>query len=271
MKKLVTFILVLVMLTSFGTVAMADGSLANIAAKGEFVLGLDDTFPPMGYRDENNEIIGFDIDLAKEVSARLGFTLRLQPIEWAAKELELNSGNIDCIWNGMTATPARAESMTLSFPYVGNAQVLVVKDAAITTLADLSGKVLGLQAGSSAQDALDSSSDFKASLGSVLTFDDNLTALLDLENGNLDAVLMDVVVANYIIATSGKDFQVLEEGLAIEEYAIGFRKADVELCNAVNKALIEMALDGTLSEIAIDWFGVDSTILVESVLKAALQ
>lgn len=268
MKKI--FILLLVLLTITSLYAngakensSVDNSLKNVEEKGKFILGLDDSFPPMGYRDENGEIVGFDIDTAKEVCRRLGVELVAQPIDWAAKEQELMTGNIDCIWNGFTITPERLEAMTFSDPYVDNAQVAVVKiSSGYETLGDLKGKTIGVQAGSSAEDAIEDTEGFKESVKEVVEFKDNLTALMDLEIGGVDAVIMDLLVANDNIARSGKNiFKVLDEGLSNEEYGIGFRKGDVALRDAVQSALNDMAADGTLGEIATKWFGADITVV----------
>ena len=242
-----------------------DGSLQKILDKGTFILGLDDSFPPMGYRDENNEIVGYDIDLAKEVCARLGVELVLQPIDWDAKELELSSGNIDCIWNGMTATPERAESMSLSINYLNNAQIVcVLADSGIETLADLAGKTVAVQSGSAGVDAINANPDFKASLaGDPVEYADYAMALMDLDNKGVDAVVIDIVVANYYIAAKGAAYKVLDEQLSPEYYAIGFRKADVALTEAVNAALKDMAADGSLAEISTKWFGSDLTSVAE--------
>ncbi len=236
----------------------ADNSLQKVKDSGKFVLGLDDAFPPMGYRDENNEIVGYDIDLAKEVTSRMGVTLALQPIDWNAKEQELNTGKIDCIWNGFTITDERAAAMAFTKPYLKNAQVLVVKaDSAVKALADLKGKTVGLQAGSSAADALDSAVDFKASLKGTVEFKDNLTALMDLEARGVDAVVMDLMVANDNINRSGKAYRILGESLSPEDYGVGFRKKDIALRDEVQKKLEEMAADGTLAKITVKWFGAD--------------
>lgn len=246
------------------TAAAADGegdsSLSYVQDKGTLVLGLDDSFPPMGYRDENNDIVGYDIDLATEVCKRLGVELKLQPIDWTAKENELNTKKIDCIWNGMSIDDERKQNMTLSIPYLDNSMAFVVKnDSGIKTLADMAGKKLALQSGSTAATALDEAADFKATLGEVVGLKDNMTALMDLEMGGVDVVLMDDVVANYYIATNNKPFELLEETLSTEEYAVGFRKGDEALANAVNEALQEMAKDGKLNEITQKWFGKDNT------------
>ncbi len=266
MKKTVLF------LASVLTAAMAfvgckknsglDNSLENLQKNGEFVLGLDDSFPPMGFRDENNEIVGFDIDLAKEVASRLGVTFRAQPINWDAKEQELSTGNIDCIWNGLTITEERLSMLSFTKPYLANEQVLVVrKDSGIASLADLAGKTVGLQAGSSAADALDGAADFKATLKNVVEFKENITALNDLEIGGVDAVVMDKVVADYSIVTTGKPFSVLDQGLAPEDYGVAFRKNDVKLTEAVQKILEEMKADGTVEKISTKWFGSDITVI----------
>ena len=239
-----------------------DNSLVKIRDSGVFVLGLDDSFPPMGFRNEDNEIVGYDIDLAREVTSRMGVELKLQPIDWNAKEQELNTGNIDCIWNGFTITPERAKMINFSKPYLKNAQVLVVReDSPVKTLKDLSGKTVGLQAGSSAANALEDDADFRASLKGVVEFKDNLLALMDLEARGVDAVVMDLMVANDNINRSGKAYRILAEDLAAEEYGIGFRKNDAALRNEVQRILEEMAADGTIAGIAKTWFGADISIV----------
>ncbi|WP_304225481.1 amino acid ABC transporter substrate-binding protein [Gracilinema caldarium] len=267
---LVTLILLSILALGLGSCAKSaakngapqDKSLETIKANGKLVLGLDDAFPPMGYRNENNEIVGYDIDLAKEVTKRLGVQLVLQPIDWNAKEQELNTGKIDCIWNGFTITEERAKNMAFTKPYLKNAQVLVVKkNAAYQTLADLKGKTIGLQAGSSAAEALESNSSFKASLKQVVEFKDNLTALMDLEIGGVDAVIMDLIVANDNIKRSGKDYRILSESLSAEDYGVGFRKNDLALRDAVQAALEAMAQDGTLASITTQWFGSDISVV----------
>ncbi|MHC1694368.1 MAG: amino acid ABC transporter substrate-binding protein [Eubacteriales bacterium] len=254
MKRILSLLLCALML---GT------ALIGCAEKkeGTFILGLDDSFPPMGFQDENGNIVGFDIDLATEVCKRLGYELKLQPIKWDLKQQELDSGNIDCIWNGFTINDERLAACAMTAPYLKNRQVLVVKtDSAIASLEDMAGKKLALQSGSSANDALDASADFKASLGEALLYDDNTKALLDLESGGCDAVLMDEVVAKYY-ATSHTAVKSLDVSLADEEYGIGFRKADTELCKKVEDTLKAMAKDGNLAEISTKWFGSDITII----------
>ena len=241
-----------------------DTSLQYIIDRGELIVGLDDTFPPMGFRDDSDNIVGFDIDLAKAVTEELGIELVLQPIEWDAKEQELKTKNIDVIWNGFSITEERLANLTMSIPYMENAISLVVaKDSGIVTMADMAGKKLAVQSGSSAEEALDSEAnkDFKASVAEVNGFASYITALMDLETGNSDAVLMDSVVANYMINDGGKDFVVLDEELVAEEYALGFRNGDQALCDKVNEALISLKADGKVEEIADGWFGSDITTI----------
>ena len=178
-----------------------DASLQAVLDKGTLIVGLDDSFPPMGYRDDNNEIVGFDIDLATEVCARLGVELVLQPIDWDAKEMELTSGRIDCIWNGMTITQERIDSMYFAKAYIANEQIVIVPAASdINTLADLAGKTVVLQKGSSALEALSGASVF-SSIGTVTELADNVTAYLDLAAGRADAFAVDSVAGYYILAT----------------------------------------------------------------------
>ena len=232
----------------------ADESLNKVKAAGEFVLGLDDSFPPMGFRDKDNNIVGFDIDLATEVCARLGVKLKTQPISWDAKEQELNTGKIDCIWNGMSVDSARAAAMNLSDPYLKNRMIFTVKDKSLANLEALKGKKIAVQNGSTAQKLLDASEAGKAAK-EIVPFDDNQTALMDLDKGGVDAVFLDEIVAKYWIVNNAKDYVVLEEGLSDEVYAVGFRKKDQALRDAVNSTLAAMKADGKFDEISAKWFG----------------
>ena len=242
--------------------ASAEGPFSCLSQKGKFILGLDDSFPPLGFRDENNNIVGYDIDLAKEVAKRLNLELVCQPIEWSAKEQELATKKIDCIWNGFTMTDERKDAMAFTKAYLDNAQVAVVRiDGNINSLSELAGKTIGIQAGSSAQDAVEAMPEFKASLGEIVELKENITALNDLTLGNLDAVIMDQVVAGYNITTSGKALKILSEGLANEEYGVAFRKGDTALRDKVQAVLEEMQNDGTVSAISTKWFGSDLSVI----------
>lgn len=235
-----------------------DNSLQKIKDSGKFILGLDATFKPMGYTDENDQIVGFDIDVAEEVCKRMGVELVKQPINWETKETDLEVGKCDCIWNGMSVSPERAEKMNLSDPYMKNAMVFVVKsDSLVTSMDDLKTGKIAVQNGSTAQDILEKS-EIKDTI-TVSAIATNVEALQQLEMGLCDAVFLDKIVADYEIKTSGKALKVLPEGLEEEEYAIGFRKNDQKLRDEVQKILVEMKKDGKLAEISTKWFGTDIT------------
>ena len=234
------------------------------AYEGKFVLGLDASFPPMGFTEADGTITGYDIDLAKEVSKRLNLEFVAKPINWEAKELELSSGSIDCIWNGSTMTEERLEKMAFTSAYLNNDQILVVRnDGTINSLKDAEGKVIGCQSGSSAEEAIESNKEFASSLKSVKKYEDNLTALNDLEVGGIDAVVMDSVVADYTIKIGKRNLTVVEESLSKEAYGIGFRNDEngIELRDKVQKVLLEMAEDGTVAKISENWFGKDISVI----------
>lgn len=244
--------------TENNEVTDSDQSLQKVLDSGKLILGLDATFKPMGYTDENDEIVGFDIDVAEEVCARMGVELVKEGINWETKEQDLNAGRIDCIWNGMSINPSRAEEMNLSEPYMKNAMVFVVPaNSDVTAMSDLSDKIIGVQNGSTAEEIL-----MASEIGSTITeqaMATNIEALQQMELGLVDAVFLDSIVANYEITSSGKDYKVLPDGLEEEEYAIGFRKADQALRDEVQRILSEMKADGKLGEISTEWFGSDIT------------
>jgi len=244
--------------------AEGDESLSYILDKGTFVLGLDTSFPPMGFLDKEQNIIGFDIDVAAEVARRLGVRLVLQPISWDAKELELSAKNIDCIWNGMSVNDDRKANLNLSDTYMENKQVVVVlADSSISLLQDLSGKTVVIQNGSTAQDAMEGNEELLNSIGTLTKVEDNIKAMLDLKIQSSDAVVMDEVVARYYTTLEANEgqYKILDETLSDEEYAVGFRKGDDELTEKVNRILQEMAQDGSLAQISQTWFGSDITVI----------
>lgn len=238
-----------------------DLSLQKVLDSGKFILGLDATFKPMGYTDENDQIVGFDIDVAQEVCTRMGVELVKEPIDWDTKEQDLAVGRIDCIWNGMSVNASRQEQMNLSDPYMKNEMVFVVPASSeAASMADLTGKNIAVQNGSSAQEILEASELYTSETPVTVTaMATNVEALQQLELGIVDAVFLDSVVANYEITSAGKDYKVLPDGLEEEEYAIGFRKEDQALRDEVQKILCEMKADGSLGEISTKWFGSDIT------------
>jgi polar amino acid transport system substrate-binding protein len=230
-------------------------------AGGTFTVGFDQDFPPMGFVGDDGEYTGFDLELAKETADRLGLEFVPQPIAWDAKDMELNSGTIDCIWNGFTMN-GREDDYTWSKPYMDNSQVFVVSaDSGISTLGDLAGKIVEVQADSSAEAALKDNTELAGTFGTLQTTPDYNTAFMDLEMGAVDAIAMDVIVAGYQIEQRGDDgkYVILDETLASEEYGIGFKKGNEELRDKVQTTLEEMAADGTLKEISDKWFGRDVT------------
>ena len=231
------------------------------AAAKKFIVGFDQDFPPMGFVDDNNEYAGFDLDLAKEVASRLGMEFVAQPIAWDSKDMELESGNIDCIWNGFTIS-GREDKYTWTEAYMINDQVVVVKnDSDIKSLADLAGKTVAVQKDSSGLAALNDNADLKNSFGELVEMDSYLNALMELEMGSIDAIVMDEIVARYEIQTSGKPFKVLDEAVASEEYGVGFLLGNEALRDQVQKTLEDMAADGTMAKISEKWFGTDVTII----------
>ena len=231
------------------------------------IVGFDAEFPPYGYVDENGEFAGFDLDLAQEVCNRRGWELVKQPIDWAAKDMELSSGTIDCIWNGFTIN-GREDDYTWSIPYVNNKQVIVVTtDSGITDFAGLEGKTMGVQQDSSALSALEeeANAELAASFAATEQYADYNTAFMDLEAGAIDALAVDIGVASYQLASRGDGFVILEQELASEQYGIGFLLGNDSLKNAVEESLLEMVADGTFDEIVEKYsdFGMAGLVCIE--------
>ena len=250
MKKLVSILL---------TVAMAATLLVACGKDDKtFVVGFDAEFPPYGYQDDNGEYVGFDLDLAAEVCKRNGWTLEKQPINWDSKDMELDAQTIDCIWNGFTMT-GREDQYTWSCAYIDNSQVFVVKaDSGISSQADLAGKDVGVQADSSALAALENeeeggAAELAKTFGSLTQYADYNTGFMELETGVIDALAMDIGVAQYQIEARGDEYVMLDEKLATEQYAVGFKLGNTELRDKVEKTLLEMAEDGTVLKIAKEW------------------
>ncbi|MDU5108094.1 amino acid ABC transporter substrate-binding protein [Clostridium sp.] len=253
--------LVLMSILSVTLISCGEKKSESSLEKEKLVLGFDDTFVPMGFKDENAEYTGFDIDLAKEIEKKLGKEIEFQPIDWSMKETELNSGNIDFIWNGYSVTEERKEKVEFSISYLNNRQVIItLADSKINTKADLKGAVVGAQNQSSAVDAIEADDDIISTFkdGKVVTFDTNNEALMDLEAGRLDAVVADEILAKYYINQRGADkYKVLDEDFGSEAYAVGMRKDDKELVEAFNKAFKELIDEGKAGEISKKWFGED--------------
>ncbi|MEH7439257.1 amino acid ABC transporter substrate-binding protein [Neobacillus drentensis] len=258
MKRLATIVLVIAAM--FSIVTGCSSKSAEGKENKTLVIGIDDKFAPMGFRDENNKIVGFDIDLAKAAADKMGKKVKFQPIDWSTKEAELSSGRIDLIWNGYTITDERKKKVLFTKPYLKNAQVVVTRaDSNLSKLDDLKGKVVGLQSLSSAADALDAAP-IKSKIKTVTEFADNVQALTDLKSGRLDAVVIDEIVINYYMTKEQEAFKVLDESLAPEEYGIGVKKGNEELLKNLQKALNDMNEDGTAAQISKKWFGEDKVL-----------
>lgn len=228
---------------------------------GTLIVGFDQDFPPMGFVGDDGEYTGFDLELAQEVAKRLGLEYKAQPIAWDSKDMELESGNIDCIWNGFTMT-GREDDYTWTEPYMANQQVFVVaNNSDINSQADLAGKIVEVQADSSAEAALKEAPELTATFKELLTTADYNTAFMDLEQGAVDAIAMDVIVAGYQIQQRNADFKILDDSLSEEEYGVGFKKGNTELRDKVQSTLEEMAEDGTLQEVSEKWFSKDVTTI----------
>lgn len=239
----------------------AKAEAAENSEEGTFTVGFDADFPPMGFKADDGTYTGFDLDLAAEVADRLGLTFVAQPIAWDAKDMELESGTIDCIWNGFTMT-GREDKYTWTEAYMNNDQVFVVgKDSGITNAADLAGKVVEVQADSSAEAALKEKTELTETFGTLQTTPNYNQAFMDLEMGTVDAVAMDSIVANYQLTLRDTDAVVLEDVLSSETYGIGFKLGNTELRDKVQATLEEMAADGTMKTISEKWFGTDITTI----------
>lgn len=238
-----------------------------------FIVGFDAEFPPYGYKDDNGEYVGFDLDLAAEVCKRRGWTLVKQPIDWDSKDMELNSGSIDCIWNGFTMN-GREKDYTWSVPYIDNSQVVIVKsDSGISRLTELEGKTVVVQADSSAlaaftgEDATEENKALCESFKKLQQVSDYNSAFMNLESGMVDAICMDIGVANYQVESRGTGFSILEEQVSSEAYGIGFKLGNETLRDQVEDTLQEMEADGTFTEIADKWGLTDCICLKESFEK----
>lgn len=225
----------------------------------KIVVGMDDTFAPMGFRDENGDLTGVDVELAQAVSEEMGIPFELQPIDWSMKETELNNGTIDLIWNGYTITPEREEKVAFTNPYLKNRQVVVtMAESDINTLADLEGKTVAAQAESSAVDAIQAKPEVQDSFKELITLETNDMCLRDMETGRSDAVVADEVLLRYYISKKGPEkYKILDEDFGEEEYGIGARKDDTALVEAVNNAITALKESGKTAEISEKWFDSD--------------
>ena len=225
-------------------------------------VGFDAEYPPFGYMDESGEYVGFDLDVAQKVCDNLGWELVKKPINWDSKDMELSSGKIDVIWNGFSITDERRQEVLFSNPYLSTKQSIIVKKGSdITKKADLAGKKIALQDGSTSEDALKADTATYESVGddNISRFKENSQVLMEVDSGRADAAVIDEVFVRYYLQKENllDKYTVLEEGFDEEDYGVGGRKGDYALMEAINKALDECKADGTTSEISQKWFGED--------------
>ena len=242
-KKMLVILLMLSMIAGGFTACSSKTKADN---DGKFTVGFDAEFPPYGYKDDNGEYVGFDLDLAQAVCDKKGWTLVKQPIDWDSKDMELNSGTIDCIWNGFTMN-GRENDYTWSSAYIDNSQVVIVKaNSQINALSDLAGKVVAVQSDSSAlaaftgDDAEERNLELAKSFSSLQQVGDYNSAFMNLESGSVDAICMDIGVASYELKARDNSFRMLDEHISSEEYGIGFKKGNTSLRDEVEEALKEM-------------------------------
>lgn len=250
----------LVLVASFLTLAPSVLAAEPTIKEGEkVVIGFDDTFAPFGFKDEKGEIVGFDIDLAKEILGRMEVDYEFQPIDWSTKETELNSGNIDMIWNGYTITPEREKIVQFSDPYVDNRQIIIVKaDSDIQNKADLAGKIVATQAESSSLEGIMKDEEFVKTIdgGEPYTYATFVEVFAELDNGRADAIVVDETLATYFLSKreNTDDYRILEDNFGEEKYAVGFRKSDADFVTKFNQTLKAVQDEGVFAEIEANWF-----------------
>lgn len=250
MKKLGTIILAGLLL-AIGLVGCGNSSSSD---KTTYIIGLDDTFAPMGFKDEKGEYTGFDIDLAKAVAEEMGITFEFKSIDWNSATLELTSKKIDLIWNGMSITPERQEKLAISKPYFqGNQTIYVTENSTLAKKADLEGKVIGIQLGSSAQVAFDADP-IAQKVKDITKYQDNTQAMIDLKAGRVDAVILDSMVGDYYTAQQ-PGYKKLNESFATEDMGIGARKDDAAFIEKIDAAIATLKSNGVYDEIYKKWFG----------------
>lgn len=259
MKKILVLILTGILTLSLfaGCNNNSGASSNNTAEKTKYVVGLDPEFPPMGFND-NGELVGFDIDLAKAVAEEMGVEFEFKSIDWDSKELEINGDKIDLIWNGFSITDERKETFELSKPYLKNAQVVVVPvDSTIKTIEDLEGKKVLLQKGSSALNAIEKDPIYDK-VGEIAPYPTNMECFQELDIGRGDAIVVDEVVGKYYIAKNAEGkFIVLDDKMQEEDYAIAAKKGNTELISKIEDAISKLYKDGKTKEISTEWFGED--------------
>lgn len=258
MRKILLLCTCILLSIAAASAFAADGSWDRVKKEGRLVIGLDDSFPPMGYRQADGKLVGFDIDAAEEVGKRLGIKIEWQPTAWAGVIHSLNSKKFDCIWNGMTITEERAKEVAFSKPYIMDGQIAIVnfKDKRYKGLKDLKGYKAGTQKGSSGLQAVKKLATAPTELKE---YEDYPKALLDLEAGRIDVVVVDNVTGRDMIAKRPGKFRILPGMISKEPFGVAFRNSDKDLREKVQKTLDAMVKDGSMAKISRKWFAEDIT------------
>nr|WP_092072165.1 amino acid ABC transporter substrate-binding protein [Dendrosporobacter quercicolus]NSL48646.1 transporter substrate-binding domain-containing protein [Dendrosporobacter quercicolus DSM 1736]SDM37744.1 amino acid ABC transporter substrate-binding protein, PAAT family [Dendrosporobacter quercicolus] len=256
MKKIIALVLSVMML---GLLAGCGSTETKAPAPKKIVIGLDDSFPPMGFRDEKNNIVGFDVDMAREAAKRLGLEVEFKAIDWSSKEAELNGKRIDALWNGMNITEERKKNVLFSEPYMESKQLIfVLAGSPIKSAADLAGKAVGVQQASIAEEVVTKDVQLKNSLKDFKQYPDFIAAFMDLKTGRLDAVITDEILGRYYLSKEAGQYVAIDQPLGeVGVYGVGFRKEDKKLRDKVQAILDEMKKDGTSAKISKQWFGED--------------
>lgn len=256
MKKIIALVLFVMML---GVLAGCGGSDGTAPVQKKIVIGLDDSFPPMGFRDEKNNIVGFDVDMAKEAAKRLGMDVEFKAIDWSSKEAELNGKRVDALWNGMNITEERKKNVLFSEPYMESKQLIfVLAGSPIKNADDLAGKVVGVQQASIGEEVVVKDEKLKNSLKDFKQYPDFIAAFMDLKTGRLDAVVTDEILGRYYLSKDAGQYVAIDQPLGeVGIYGVGFRKDDKELRDKVQAVLDEMKKDGTSAKISKQWFKED--------------
>lgn len=261
-KKLTVLAMVFVLIfTMFALTGCGDKDKeADADAKETIIVGLDDTFAPMGFRDESGELVGFDIDLARAVAEELGMNVEFKPIDWKAKEAELSAGTVDCLWNGMSVTPDRIEGMALTYKYLNNKIVLMSlasSDLDVTSADQLKDLKIGTQAGSAALEMLQANEAYDSFKDNISEYDKYDTAIMDLKAGRVDVIAVDQVLGEYTNNNLGGEMKECTYSLGDDFYTIGCASDNTELRDKINDALKKLIDNGKATEISEKWFGKD--------------
>lgn len=240
----------------------SDGGWSEVKDKGQMVVGLDDTFAPMGFRDKNDKLVGFDIDLARAVGKELDIKIKFKPIDWDSKESELKSKKVDCLWNGMSATKERQKTMALSNKYLNNKIVIMSldKNVNVKKASDLKDLNVGTQAGSAALETMKANDDYDSFKDKVKEYKSYDDAILDMKAGRLDCIVIDEVLGEYKNKTGNQNLKLSDYDFGDDYYAIGFRKEDTKLRDKVNDAIEKLIDNGEAKKISKKWFGKDIVV-----------